>query len=165
MGLLDSVIGSITGQSAPAGGGSQNAGMSPIVKGLLLVLAAKAASSYMGGGGTQSATPTGAAPAGGGTIDSGLMKGMPGLDAVLDRLRGAGLGDTVQSWLGHGANQPLDPAHLETAIGPDAMSTLSRETNMPRDQLASQLSHFLPQAVDKLSPNGVLPPPDQRSHW
>ena len=157
MGLLDSVIGSVTGQSQ----GGNSSSMSPLVKGLLLLLAANAASKYLGKG--AAAQPAGAPPSG--TIDSGLLKGLPSLDGLLDRLKGAGHADAVQSWIGHGQNAPIAPQQLENALGPDTVSTLAQQTNLPRDQLMAQLSGALPQVIDKLTPDGKLPAADQRTHW
>jgi uncharacterized protein YidB (DUF937 family) len=160
MGLLDSVIGSVTGKSSASGSSS----MSPLMKALLLLLAANAASKYLGKGSAApqpAGTPTGTP----GTIDSGLLKGLPSLDGLLDKLKGAGHGDTVQSWIGHGSNTPIAPQQLASALGPEAIDQLAQETNMPRDQLMSQLSGALPQVVDKLTPDGKLPASDQRSHW
>ena len=36
---------------------------------------------------------------------------------------------------------------------------------MPRAQLMSELSRALPEAIDKLTPDGKLPKADQRGHW
>ncbi len=163
MGLFDNVLGSVFGGGQQAAAPSSS--MSPVVKALLLLLAAKAVSGQF----TRSANPAAGAspePAGGdGTIATGMLAGLPGLDAILDKLRGAGHGDAVQSWLGHGANKPVAPADLQQALGPDTVDQLGRESGLPHDQLMSQLSTALPQVVDKLTPDGHLPPPEARGHW
>lgn len=163
MGLLDSVIGSVTGGSQ-AGGSSAT---SPLVKALLVLLAAKAASSYFSGNktATPAPAPTPGTPAQSGTITSGILAGMPSLEGLLEKFTGAGLGNKAQSWVGTGQNDPLHPHELEGALGSDTLAKLSAETGLPRDQLLSQLSTALPQVVDKLTPNGRLPTPEEQAHW
>ncbi len=161
MGLFDNVLGSVFG-----GGGQQGAApsaMSPMVKALLVLLAAKAVSSQFSRG----SAPAGTAPqpASDGTINSGMLAGLPGLDAILGKLTGAGHGGAVQSWIGHGSNAPIAPNDLQTALGSDTINQLQQESGLPRDQLMSQLSTALPQVVDKLTPDGHLPSADARGHW
>ena len=164
MGLLDTVINSVThSQSQPAAKG----GMSPLVKALLLLLAAKAVSSHFG----KDKSPASPSAAGeipappSGKIESGILAGLPSLDSLLDRFRSHGHDETVKSWVGPGANKPIAPQDLGSALGPDTVSQLERESGLPRDQLLGQLSQALPQVVDKLTPDGRLPPPQERGHW
>jgi uncharacterized protein YidB (DUF937 family) len=142
MGLLDSVIGSVTG-SGQGSSGSSSSPTSPMVKALLLLLAA--------------GEP--------GTIQSGVLKGFPSLESLMERFTKSGHGDKVQSWVGPGENRPIQPQELQQALGPDQIDHLQRETGLPRDQLLSQLSKVLPQVVDKLTPHGRLPTPEERARW
>ena len=164
MGLLDSVIGSVTGSSQ-----GSSSPTSPMVKALLLLLAAKAASSYMSGssashGGT-APQPSGAPGGASGTIQSGVLKGFPSLESLMERFTRSGHGDKVQSWVGPGENRPIQPQELQQALGPDQIDHLQKETGLPRDQLLSQLSKVLPQVVDKLTPQGRLPTEEERARW
>ena len=164
MGLLDSVLGGVTGSSH-----NSSSPTSPMIKALMLLLAAKAASSYMGGG--SSADPAGKAPhhpeasGGSGTVQSGILKGIPSLDSLLERFTHSGQADKFQSWVGPGENHPLRPDELQKALGPGELDHLQKETGLPRDQLLSQLSKMLPQAVDKLTPQGRMPTQEERSRW
>ena len=171
MGLLDSVIGSVVG-SGQGSSGSSSSPTSPMVKALMLLLAAKAASSYMSGssasqGGAAAPQPSGAGSAGGGsgTIQSGVLKGFPSLESLMERFTGSGHEDKVQSWIGPGENRPIQPQELQQALGPEQIDHLQRETGLPRDQLLRELSKALPQVVDKLTPQGRLPTPEERSRW
>lgn len=159
MGLLDQVIGSV------AGGGGKST--SPLTKALFVLLAAKAASSYFGKPGAAAAPAGGAAPAPtpSGRIETGVLAGLPSLDSMLDHFRGGGHEDKVTSWIGKGDNKPLAPAELKTALGEDMISKLERESGLSREELLRQLSTALPQVVDKLTPDGRLPPPTERAHW
>lgn len=163
MGLLDSIIGTVTGS------GSRSSATSPLVKALLLLLAAKAASNYMSGSRESSSErlpEPGREPAGTpGTIQSGILQGLPSLDSLMDRFTRGGQGDKFQSWVGPGENKPLEPQELQQALGPDGLDHLQKETGMPRDQLLRELSKVLPQVVDKLTPQGRLPTPEERARW
>src|SRR3954451_17728699 len=164
MGLLDSVIGSVTG----SGQGSSSS-TSPMVKALLLLLAAKAASSYMSGSpeshGETTPQPSGTQGAEPGTIQSGILKGLPSLESLMERFRRGGQEDKLQSWIGPDENKPIQPQELQQALGPDEVDHLQKETGLPRDQLLSELSKVLPQVVDKLTPQGRPPTEQERAHW
>lgn len=84
-----------------------------------------------------------------------------GLNSVLDKLRQSGLGEQVDSWLSPGENKPVDPEVLGDAVGSDAVSELAEETGESDEAVKSDLSHVLPDLVNKLSPGGSLPTADQ----
>ena len=48
-----------------------------------------------------------------------------GIDGVMDKLRGAGLGDKVDSWVSTQPNQQVEPAALGQALGPDTVQQMS----------------------------------------
>jgi uncharacterized protein YidB (DUF937 family) len=52
-------------------------------------------------------------------------------------------------------NQPISPDEVHKVLVPIAAATVS-ETGVGRS-LAQKLSQVLPQAVDKLTPNGAIP--------
>jgi uncharacterized protein YidB (DUF937 family) len=63
--------------------------------------------------------------------------------------------------VGRGPNKEVAPHHLEQAIGPDVLATLSQQTGLSREDLLARLSRELPQAVDKYTPEGRLPAPGE----
>jgi uncharacterized protein YidB (DUF937 family) len=80
-----------------------------------------------------------------------------GLGEMLERFHQAGHGPAAQSWVNHGPNQELAPHHLEQAIGPDVLATLTQRTGLSREELLSRLSRDLPQAIDRYTPDGRVP--------
>ena len=80
-----------------------------------------------------------------------------GLGDILDRFRNAGAGGQVDSWVGKGANQPIQPDHVEKAIDPQTLDDLAAQTGLSRDELLDRLTRELPDAIDKLTPDGQLP--------
>ena len=81
------------------------------------------------------------------------------LGDILDRFRNAGAGSKVDSWVSPGPNQPIDPKDVETAIDEETLTSLSMQTGLSRDELIARITKDLPEAVDKLTPNGELPSP------
>ncbi|KAB1075151.1 YidB family protein [Methylobacterium planeticum] len=265
MGLLDSVIGGVLGQvlgggrggpapSGPHGSGPQSAGLSPIVKALLMLLLAKGASGGFGdifgragghdgrgdpreagpeddrsggagpygrdpgdiggfgrpggydpeggrrdaplppgdygdlsgmldgpgegGGGTAAGRGPGAGPyahldrepdAGGfgrGHQGGGGMGGdLGGLDGLIERFQRGGLGDVMESWIGHGQNRPVQPNQLADALGPDTIDTLEHQTGLDRTALLGQLAQVLPEVISQLTPQGRVPGEQERRGW
>lgn len=150
---------------AVLGGMGRGGRGSPVMKALLLLLAAKAARDYMGrrqGGGA--AQPGGIGQTGSGGFGGlgGLLGGVAGgggLGALVEQFNRTGHGDVINSWIGRGPNTPLPPQQLAEALGPDTVQALAQETGLPQDQVLSELSETLPDAVDQLSPDGMAPDP------
>jgi uncharacterized protein YidB (DUF937 family) len=67
------------------------------------------------------------------------------------------LGATVRSWVGTGPNQPISADEVHKALGPDLLRQLSEKSGLSVQDLTQKLAHVLPQAVDKLTPDGAIP--------
>jgi uncharacterized protein YidB (DUF937 family) len=91
-----------------------------------------------------------------GATSGSILSG--GLGELIDRFKQSGQAETAASWVGHGPNKPIAPAELEHAIGSDTLDTLSQQTGLSRQELLARLSRELPDAVDRYTPEGRLPP-------
>lgn len=80
-----------------------------------------------------------------------------GLAELLDRLRNAGQGDAVDSWIGTGPNRPIEKSRVEQAIDDETLEALVQQTGMRRDEILERLTRNLPNAVNDLTPDGRLP--------
>ncbi|WP_348524573.1 YidB family protein, partial [Mesorhizobium sp. LNJC394B00] len=76
---------------------------------------------------------------------------------MLDRFRGTGAGSKVDSWVGTGPNEPIQPSEVEAAIDEDTLTSLSMQTGLSREELISRITRDLPEAVSKMTPTGELP--------
>ena len=95
-----------------------------------------------------------------GSLGSGGVGGLlgGGLSELVDRFKQAGQGEVADSWISKGPNQPVAPHQLEQAIPPDVLATLAEQTGLSREEILSRLSRNLPEAVDRYTPDGRLPP-------
>lgn len=143
MGLLDSLVGALSaGQSAPGIGGSSGGGNAALLNIVLSMLASK------GGG----AMPGAAADA-----DVGGMGGLGGLGGLMEKFQRGGLGDVMGSWVSSGQNLPVSGEQLGGVLGPDLMAQIAQQLGVSQHDAADQLSQVLPEAVDRLTPEGRVP--------
>jgi uncharacterized protein YidB (DUF937 family) len=84
--------------------------------------------------------------------------GGTGLGELLERFRTAGTSEQVDSWVGRGENQPLTREQVQKAIDPQTMEELARQTGFSKEDLIDRIARDLPDAVDKVTPGGQLPP-------
>ena len=80
-----------------------------------------------------------------------------GLGDLLNQLQKGGQGEAANSWVGKGENKPIAPGDLANALGADQIESLSAQSGLPRDELLSGLSKYLPDVVNHLTPDGRLP--------
>ncbi len=104
---------------------------------------------FLGGSSAPAAAPATPATAGGGLLG--------GLTDIVSKLSANGNAAQVNSWVGNGANQPIQPSQLGAALGSQAISELAAKTGLNQDELLKQLSAVLPQLVNNLTPNGRMP--------
>ena len=154
MGLLDQILGGLTGgmqgqgqgqspmgQGFGGSGGGALMALLPIVLGML---------SNRGGGPGGVAAPV-----------SGAADGMGGLGGLLQQLTQSGFGQQADSWVGTGANEPLPPQAWSKVFRPEQLSAIASQAGLSEDEARHGLSQLMPEVVDRLTPQGQLPPADQ----
>jgi uncharacterized protein YidB (DUF937 family) len=185
MGLIDVLNGMQNGprgQREPTSNPSSGSGgMSPITMAILGLLAYKAVKGLAGSQPSPAPANT-RVPPGGKTInvnapDSGgglgdLLKGglggllaggaaggvlSGGLSDLLKQFQQNGHGEAVDSWVSTGPNKDIAPKELANALGSDRINAVAQQTGMSRDELVNALSQYLPQVIDRLTPQGRLP--------
>jgi uncharacterized protein YidB (DUF937 family) len=90
------------------------------------------------------------------TVVNGLIEKHGGIQGIVAQLEQQGLGGTVRSWVGTGPNQPITADQVHQAFGPDTVKQLAAKFGMSPEDLSAKLSQVLPQAIDKLTPGGVV---------
>jgi uncharacterized protein YidB (DUF937 family) len=119
MGLLDSVIGALSGIRGSGGSGD----LLPAVLGML--------------------------------ADDG---GGPGMRELTRRFERHGLSDVMASWIGCDDNLPIAPDVLQTVLGRDTIARLGDALGLAPRTTAERLARMLPYVIDKLTPDGIVPP-------
>jgi len=132
MGLLDAVLGAVAGGQGGEQGGGLGAGGRQGA--LLNVVIAMLANGQQQGGG-----------------------GIGGLGDLISRFTRGGMGDVIGSWIAHGQNAPISADELSNVLGSDVMGQLAQQLGLSHGDAAAQLAQALPQAVDRLTPNGQAP--------
>ncbi|MBI2750547.1 MAG: DUF937 domain-containing protein [Burkholderiales bacterium] len=116
MGLLDSVMGAVTGQL------QQQGGLTQVLGGLL------ANNSELGG-----------------------------LSGLTEKFNQAGLGNVINSWIGHGDNLPISADQISNVLGNGTLGNIASQLGVDPAQASTQLSAMLPGLIDKLTPHGTAP--------
>lgn len=92
------------------------------------------------------------------SVVNNLIERHGGVQGIVDQFQRQGLGGTIQSWVGTGQNQSISPDQVHQAFGQDTIAAMAAKIGMSPQDLANKLSSILPQAIDKLTPGGVVPP-------
>ena len=85
---------------------------------------------------------------------SGLVTQGGGIEGLMQKFGGQGLGHLVEGWVGTGPNPPATPQHIEQVFGAQQLDQMAAQTGVDRSQIAGHIAHILPQMVDKLTPQG-----------
>jgi uncharacterized protein YidB (DUF937 family) len=78
------------------------------------------------------------------------------LNGLVAALQKGGLSTQVQSWLGPGTNLPITEDQLKAVLGNSQVQDFARHLGLPVDETLKNLAQYLPNIVDKASPNGTL---------
>lgn len=91
------------------------------------------------------------------SILGSLLTGANGPGGLLDKLRQAGHGEQVDSWVATGPNAPIYPGEIRDAVGQHQVDRWAQQTGMGQDDILDQLSRLIPHAVDRMTPNAIAP--------
>jgi uncharacterized protein YidB (DUF937 family) len=91
------------------------------------------------------------------TVVSQILEKHGGLQGVVNEFERNGFGSTVQSWVGTGPNQAISSDGVNRVLGGDLLQQLAAKSGLSVQELTQKLSQVLPEAVDKLTPDGVIP--------
>ncbi len=80
-----------------------------------------------------------------------------GLSGLIESFKNKGLGEIASSWVSTGKNLPISAEQIQQVLGSDTIRDIAAKANISMEDVSSGLSRFLPQMVDKLTPNGKLP--------
>ncbi len=87
----------------------------------------------------------------------GMLQGGGGLSGLVQQFESQGLGHIVSSWIGTGQNLPISLDQLQSVLGTDRLRSMAQSAGVDVSQIGATLSGLLPQIVDKLTPDGMIP--------
>jgi len=108
-----------------------------------------------GGSSAPSPAPDAPPPSVPANVPAGSLVG--GLSDLIGKLTAGGAAPQVNSWVGPGENQPIQPGQLGGALGQNVLNDLSQRTGMSQQELLNQLALVLPQIINHLTPQGRMP--------
>ena len=79
------------------------------------------------------------------------------LGGLLEMLTKSGLAQQKDSWVGTGQNQSVTGEQIQQALPDETLQKVAEQAGVTPEQAASDLARTLPQAVDKLTPEGQVP--------
>ena len=91
------------------------------------------------------------------SVVNGILEKHGGVQGIVNEFEKNGLGPTVKSWVGTGPNDPVSPADVHRVLGSDLLQQLSARSGLSVQELAEKLAQVLPQAVDRMTPDGTIP--------
>jgi uncharacterized protein YidB (DUF937 family) len=89
-----------------------------------------------------------------------LLKSNGGIQGMAARLTQNGMGQKVQSWIGHGDNQSISGDQVQQALDPNSVRQFAEQTGTTTEQASSHLAQMLPKMMDHASPDGKMPSED-----
>jgi uncharacterized protein YidB (DUF937 family) len=80
-----------------------------------------------------------------------------GLNGLVQKFQENGAGETIQSWISNGENQPISSEKINQVLGSDAVSGLAQKAGIEPNQASGMLAQVLPHVVNAATPNGTMP--------
>lgn len=82
-----------------------------------------------------------------------------GLAGWLESFHEKGLGETASSWVGTGQNLPISSDQIGQVLASEQVQQLAAKAGLSPNLAVTSLAGLLPAAlIDKLTPNGEIPP-------
>jgi uncharacterized protein YidB (DUF937 family) len=89
-----------------------------------------------------------------------LVSSSGGLPGLTSKLASSGLGRQVQSWVGHGENEPVSGSQVQQAMDPGQLNAMANQSGMSPEETSDQVAQALPDMVDQATPQGHMPAPE-----
>jgi uncharacterized protein YidB (DUF937 family) len=86
-----------------------------------------------------------------------LVQQHGGLSGISERFRSNGFGKAIDSWVGPGANLPVKGEDMNTVFGAPMMKDMAEHLGTSQEEATGALANLLPELVDKLTPDGMIP--------
>ena len=85
-----------------------------------------------------------------------LFKQNGGLEGVLAKFKQAGFEQQVASWVSQSNNLPISAEQIIQVLGQDSVAAIAQKLSLSATDVSAKIAEYLPQAVDKMTPNGKV---------
>ncbi|PPC81220.1 MAG: hypothetical protein CTY38_09400 [Methylotenera sp.] len=85
-----------------------------------------------------------------------LFKQNGGLEGILAKFNEAGFAEQAASWVSQGNNLPISAEQIIEVLGRDSIAGIGQKLTMSPSDISVKIAEYLPQAIDKMTPNGKL---------
>jgi uncharacterized protein YidB (DUF937 family) len=86
-----------------------------------------------------------------------MLSANGGVQGLMAKMSSNGLGQQVQSWVGHGENKPVSGAQVSQALDTDSLNKMAQETGSTPEKVSEDVAKVLPEVVNKATPDGQVP--------
>jgi OmpA-OmpF porin, OOP family len=87
-----------------------------------------------------------------------LITGSPGgIGGFIEKLRSAGFGSQVASWLGRTDGAALTGPQVETALGSGVVGGMARRLGLGGGVVGTAIGYLLPKVIGQMTPGGAIP--------
>ena len=80
-----------------------------------------------------------------------------GLEGLVKSFKNNGLGEIISSWISTGKNLPISREQILNVLGNDQIQKMAEKAEISPEEASGGLAQWLPEIIDKLSPEGKLP--------
>ncbi len=86
-----------------------------------------------------------------------LIQQHGGLPGIIGKFEQGGLAAQAASWVGTGANLPLNASQLQQILGSGSIGQIAQQLGLSHGEAGAGLAQLLPQLINHLTPDGQVP--------
>lgn len=79
-----------------------------------------------------------------------------GLPGIISKFQQGGYGQQIDSWVGTGANVPINGNQLQEVLGSGSIGQIAQQLGLSHGDASSGLAQVLPQLIDGMTPKGQV---------
>jgi uncharacterized protein YidB (DUF937 family) len=83
------------------------------------------------------------------------------LGGLVKKFEEGGYADQARSWVATGANKVIDSGAIDKVLGHETVAGIGKKVGLDTKQTAAKMADLLPKVVDRLTPEGKVPPQEQ----
>jgi uncharacterized protein YidB (DUF937 family) len=88
-----------------------------------------------------------------------LLKNHPGgISGLVQQFHDKGLGDVVNSWISTGQNLPISADQIKSVLSNEHVQAFAAKAGISPDVASAKIAEVLPMIMDRVTPNGQVPP-------